>query len=407
MALRLRINGPQVARLGEHASRVFGVHGGRIGRAASNDWILPDPERFLSGHHATIDYRGGQWFLTDTSSNGTFLNDSTVPLGRDNSHVLKNGDRVRMGEYDFTVAITADNDFPSDTDGVAALDLSMDADFALATHGDLGAELDLKRLLSDPNPPADDAPPPFRVADAYGQALSIASARSAGRAGERPSAPARAATGPTGHGSPAQAFFRGAGLDPSALSPEQATAARVLAGQLVREMVLGLMASQQHRAEQKSHFQIEDTARTPVEQNHLRVADSVEDALKRLFGPRSMRFLPPLDAVRTSFVDLRRHEQATQIAMQDAIAEFLRRLAPEDLERQFAEALTRSGPLPTNPGQKFWEMYAELYRVVAQTAPEGLPHAFAEEFAKAYEVANAELRQQDRRPRPPGGRREP
>ncbi len=400
MALRLRINGPQAATLGEHATRVFGVHGGRIGRAATNDWVLPDPERFLSGHHATIDHRAGQWYLVDTSSNGAFLNDATVPLGRGNAHVLQNGDRVRMGEYDFIVSVSADNDFPADTAGIAALDLSMDADFALATHGDIGAELDLKRLLSDPNPPADDAPPPFRVADAHGQALSVASARSAGRAGERPSAPARVAAGPTGHGGPVQAFFRGAGLDPSTMSPEQATAALVLAGQLVREMVLGLMTSQQHRAEQKGHFQIEDTARTPVEQNPLRVADSVEDGLKRLFGPRSMRFLPPLDAVRASFVDLRRHEQATQIAMQDGIAEFLRRLAPQDLEVQFAEAIARSGRPPANPGQRYWEMYGELYRLLAQTAPEGLPHAFAEEFAKAYEIASAELRQQDRRVRP-------
>ena len=407
MALRLRINGPPVARLGEHASRVFGVHGGRIGRAASNDWVLPDPERFLSGHHATIDYRGGQWFLTDTSSNGTFLNDSTVPLGRDNSHVLKNGDRVRMGEYDFTVAITADNDFPSDTDGVAALDLSMDADFAISTHGDLGAELDLQRLLGDPNPPNDDAPVPFRVTDAHGQALSAASSRPAGRTTERPAGGARGAAANTGFSGPVQAFFRGAGLEAGALSTEQSTAALVLAGQLVREMVLGLMTSQQHRAEQKGHYQIDDTARTPIEQNPFRVAESVEDALKRLFGARSMRFLPPLHAVRASFVDLRRHEQASHIAMQDALAEFLRRLAPEDLERQFAEAMTRNGPLPANPGQKFWEMYGEFYRMLVQTAPAGLPHAFAEEFAKAYAVAIAELKQNDRPAPPAAGRREP
>ena len=406
MALRLRINGPPAARLGEDASRVFGVRGGRIGRAATNDWVLPDPERFLSGHHATIDYRGGQWYLTDTSSNGTFLNDATVPIGRDNAHLLQTGDRVRMGEYDFSVRVTADNNFPPDSEGVAALDLSMDADFALATHGDLGAELDLQRLLSDPNPPADDTPPPFRVADAHGQALSNASSRASARASERPAAGARGATSGTGHSGPVQAFFRGAGIDASLLSTEQATAALVLAGQLVREMVLGLMTNQQRRAQQ-GQFQIDDTARTPVEQNPFRVADGVEDALKRLFGPRSMRFLPPLDAVRTSFLDLRRHEQATQIAMQDALAEFLRRLAPQELERQFAETLGRTGPLPANPGQKFWEMYAELYRVLMQTAPEGLPHAFADEFAKAYAVASAELKQPDRRSPPAKGRRDP
>ena len=67
MALRLRVTGPRAAVLGERATRVFGVHGGRIGRAGNNEWVLPDPERFLSGHHAVIEHRGGHWYVIDTS----------------------------------------------------------------------------------------------------------------------------------------------------------------------------------------------------------------------------------------------------------------------------------------------------------------------------------------------------
>ena len=48
----------------------------------------------------------------------------------------------------------------------------------------------------------------------------------------------------------------------------------------------------------------------------------------------------------------------------------------------------------------------EIYRVLAQTTPEGLPHAFAEEFAKAYATALAELAEQDKRP-PAASRRAP
>ena len=181
MALRLRVTGTNAARLGEHATRVFGVHGGRIGRAADNDWALPDPERYLSGHHAAITYRSGAWFIVDTSSNGTFLNDATAPLGRDNAHAVSTGDLVRMGEYEFLVSVSPDNDFPPDSNSAAGGE-NDDADFALATHGDLGAELDLKRLLKDPNPPPDDPLPPARlesvlVSDAYGQAIAVPSAK--------------------------------------------------------------------------------------------------------------------------------------------------------------------------------------------------------------------------------------
>ena len=80
MALRMRAVGSHAARLGEKLSRAFGVHGGRLGRAADNDWVLPDPDRYVSGHHAAIEYRGGQWYVLDTSSNGTYHNDSATPV---------------------------------------------------------------------------------------------------------------------------------------------------------------------------------------------------------------------------------------------------------------------------------------------------------------------------------------
>ena len=170
-----------------------------------------------------------------------------------------------------------------------------------------------------------------------------------------------------------------------------ATIALALAGQLLREMVLGLMTNQQTRVEAKGRYRLDDTGNAPAEQNPLKAATSVDEALTRLFGPRSTRFLLPLEAVRASFNELKRHDQATQVALQDAIADYLRRLAPEQLEQQFAESLSRSGPLSADPGQKYWEMYGEIYKVLAQTSPEGLPHAFAEEFARAYATAVAEL----------------
>jgi type VI secretion system protein len=387
--------------LGERATRVFGVHGGRIGRAGDNDWVLPDKERFLSGHHAGIEHRGGHWYVVDTSSNGTYLNQSTMPLGRDNAHVLRDGDRIRMGEYDMLVTVTQENDFPPDDDSVAALDLAAEADFALATHGDLGAELDVQRLIADPNPPPDYAPPPpppaaaprvepIRVSDAYGQMVPPTAMKAGPRPAPRPAG---------GHDAAVLAFFRGAGLDPTPLSIEQARAALALAGQLLREMVLGLVTNQQTRAEAKGRFRIDETGIMPqAEQNPLKATTSVDEALARLFGPRSTRFLLPLEAIRASFNELKRHDQATQFALQDAIADYLKRLAPEQLEQQFAESLSRSGPLTAEPGQKYWEMYAELYKVLAQTSPDGLPHAFAEEFARAYATAIAELAEQDKRP---------
>src|SRR3982751_5809498 len=80
MALKLRVISDHYKQLGKQSSRIFGVHGGRIGRAPDNDWILPDPERYVSSHHASVQFRGGKWILEDTSTNGVFVNDANTAL---------------------------------------------------------------------------------------------------------------------------------------------------------------------------------------------------------------------------------------------------------------------------------------------------------------------------------------
>jgi len=94
MALRLRVVSEHSSRLGEHSTKVFGVHGGTIGRSTDNEWILPDPERYLSGKHARVDFRAGAYVLVDTSSNGTYVNGAQVPLGKYHDYLLRDGDYV-------------------------------------------------------------------------------------------------------------------------------------------------------------------------------------------------------------------------------------------------------------------------------------------------------------------------
>ncbi|MBL3600544.1 MAG: FHA domain-containing protein [gamma proteobacterium endosymbiont of Lamellibrachia anaximandri] len=54
-------------------SAVFDEQGGTLGRSAGNLFVLPDPERFISGKHAAIVFRDGSFFITDTSTNGIYV----------------------------------------------------------------------------------------------------------------------------------------------------------------------------------------------------------------------------------------------------------------------------------------------------------------------------------------------
>src|SRR3984885_2352719 len=170
MTLRLSVVSEHGIRLGQNSTKVFSVHGGTIGRATDNEWILPDPERYLSGKHARVDFRAGTYVLVDTSSNGTYVNGAQVPLGKYHDYTLKDGDYVRLGEYELLVSIDKSNDFPSEEGAIVAYDgQSPSSAVRKSTANDLGADLDLSQLLEPSDLSAADSG--VRPRDAYGQAL--------------------------------------------------------------------------------------------------------------------------------------------------------------------------------------------------------------------------------------------
>ncbi|MCU0935434.1 MAG: type VI secretion system-associated FHA domain protein TagH, partial [Gammaproteobacteria bacterium] len=83
----------------------FEQRGGTLGRAPDNDWVLPDPERFVSSRHVSIGYRDGRYYVTDLSLNGLLVNGHK--LGQGNSTVLSDGDVLGIGEYEVRCSMTA------------------------------------------------------------------------------------------------------------------------------------------------------------------------------------------------------------------------------------------------------------------------------------------------------------
>src|SRR5579864_4623052 len=107
--LRLRVVSDQRRSLADRSSAIFSVEGGTIGRSADNDWVLPDPMRYVSAHHARVQFREGHFYLQDVSTNGVYVNDDMEPLAKRGSsgYRLTNGDVLRMGEYQIVAAIEA------------------------------------------------------------------------------------------------------------------------------------------------------------------------------------------------------------------------------------------------------------------------------------------------------------
>jgi len=171
---------PSHANMLNH-TKVFRGVGGRIGRADSNDWVLPDTDRILSSQHAEISFTAGQFFVVDHSTNGTFINESQVPLGAGNNHPLANGDIINCGEYHLKVTLKAPPaapGIPKDLGAVDFLDSGDKTTFNPATAAKQQVANDAKDLDRWLDPAA-AVPKPSFESDTWGSAASSAPASKA------------------------------------------------------------------------------------------------------------------------------------------------------------------------------------------------------------------------------------
>ena len=80
----------------------FDELGGTIGRADTNQLVLPDPERTISRIHAQLVFRGGAYALIGRGGNAVLHNGS--PLGHGAEVMLAHGDQIVIGNYEIAVS---------------------------------------------------------------------------------------------------------------------------------------------------------------------------------------------------------------------------------------------------------------------------------------------------------------
>ncbi|WP_078085373.1 type VI secretion system-associated FHA domain protein TagH [Microbulbifer mangrovi] len=118
---------PEGANMIKH-TKLFSSAGGSFGRADSNDWVLPDPQRVVSSRHGEIQFADNQFYLVDQSTNGTYHNQSGDPLGKGNRIALNDGDAITLGDYQLKVSIRQDKADAGLPDGLGGADFLDSAD---------------------------------------------------------------------------------------------------------------------------------------------------------------------------------------------------------------------------------------------------------------------------------------
>jgi predicted component of type VI protein secretion system len=390
MSLQMKIVSEHRDLVGDDYLREFHEDGGTIGRSLMNDWILPDPDRYISGRHATIDYKGGIYYLADTSSNGVYMNDEVEPIGKGNPRRLFNGDRLRMGDFIFEVSIDSGEslvmpmepkpsvvhgqneqfvDEVSLRTGTKLLDedeLTGDSEFQSVLFGNKAPEMPVTVQEAAPAPLEPDT-----RADSDRLAVSAEDLF--------------------------DSFLDGLGisrveLHPSVNRPE----VMMTAGLVLREFVKGTIDLLSSRANLKNAFRLDQTTVLPRQNNPLKFSENTNDLIKQLLVGSEGEYLGARDAVREACRDLMNHQNAFLDAMNSAFIEFADRFDPDELEESFKRALDGGKFFSFMNKSKYWDLYCDLYPIMTEKGGGRFPQMFAEEFVKAYERQVAEYQRHDR-----------
>ena len=395
MPLRLEITSEHREIVGDDAIREFHENGGTIGRSLQNDWILPDPDRYISGRHASIDYKGGIYYLVDTSTNGVYMNGDCEPIGNGNPRRLFNGDTLRFGDFEMVVSIDSGESLvmpapptpsvvPDNVEllmpeeslltGVQLLDedeITGDDDFqsALFSESLIDADMDtLEAAFDEDEQPV--APPPHPKHESHPLAEADLVATDL-----------------------LDSFLDGLGINRSELHPSVDLGEIMQnAGEVMREFVDGTAELLASRANLKNAFRLDQTTVLPRHNNPIKLSANTKDSIKQLLVGKAGEYLGPRDAVREVCRDLLFHQEAFLDAMNSSFVEFAERLDPDELQLGFDRTLDSNFLTKFRDKTKYWDLYGDLYPTLTEKGGGRFPQMFSEDFVRAYERQIAEYK---------------
>jgi type VI secretion system FHA domain protein len=395
MLLALSVISEQGAALGPTAYKVFDETGGSIGRIAGNDWVLPDPQNFVSSRHARVLARDGTFYLEDTSSNGTFINAPDVPASRTEPVPLKDGDRLFIGDYEIIVQLIGGARpegaaRPVGPSPAPAAPVSQAASLPQAapplTPPTAAPGLGLGTV--DPLAALGGARSQPRVAPASVASMPTvlnATPAAQGSAALLAAVPASPATVPASEPATSAAaantsLLSALGLDPSRVDP----AIQQQLGEILRLTVHGLVEVLKSRAEVKNSFRLQTTSIRPVENNPLKFSMNAEDAIYNLFVKRNPGYLGPVESFQEGFDDVNHHQAAVLAGIRAGFNAMLAKFHPTHLEEVYERKLRRTAMLGLASKLRFWELYRSQFEEIDRDREASFQLLFGEEFARAY-----------------------
>ncbi len=339
MALNLSVVRSPSGVVLDSPQQTFGDAGGSIGRGRKNDWVLNDPNRFLSSCHCAISCEDGQFYLTDLSTNGTFINCAPTPVGKEGVIPINDGDCIDIGEYRFLVTLQPDIDIPD-----YASNAFTTGQMPKAEYSTISASAVNNTLESDPIRPC------------------------------------------TGHLAPTvgEMLLAKAGITNDNISQEDYENINNVVTELIPVVISGTVAALSARANIKKEFRMSTTTIQEEENNPLKFSANTAEVIERLFVHKKASDMDATEAFSDALDCISDHQLALLTGMRSAFKSMMTRFDPATLERNFDKKST-GAMLPGMKKANYWNNYANYYNDLTSNIENTFQHVFGDEFVKAYE----------------------
>ena len=189
-----------------------------------------------------------------------------------------------------------------------------------------------------------------------------------------------------------QALLRGLGLPDLQLNRSGVQVAETV-GAMLREATTGTMDVLMARALTKKESRIDMTMISVSANNPLKFFPNPDSALTQMLTNTMAGYMPPVQAIRGAYDDLKAHELAVIAGMRAALAAVLQRFDPARIESRLAVPSVMDKMMVSHRKAKLWDRLVLLYGEIAREADDDLQRLYGEKFSEAYEEQVARLRQ--------------
>ncbi len=389
-----------------------------IGRAPTNQFVVHDPEKYVSRCHAEIYEVGGNWFIKDQSSTNTVINNS-VSLVQGQQFLLSVGDEITIGESVFVVEnittphVEMDEEVESNTEvhipetkksatlyqhAASPLPENLPNESALPVNSKLIVKASKNESVASEADVANQKAPSdevFNIDDFFSDSsesesesystesndIEVENQHSSDTEYSDSSLrPEHATAGNSSQDTLAlRAFLQELDMQPSQLLGQNKVEVLKVAGILLRTLTEGMMGVLKARTLMKEKLELDQTQISDDRNNAFKFSQSPQVALAKMLT-QEHGYMDPISAANEAVDDAKAHQLAMISGLNVAIQRTIEAFDPKNLEQEF------EGGFSLNKKAKYWDHYCEIYERVAENAQVDSSNIFLKHFREHYEL---------------------